>query len=117
MAHVKFFEDFHIDEKLYKQGSNDAEANKTSFYEIAKLKDDQKKLITELVDKTAKEDNVKLQEKYKALILGKLAGLEDKQVSELENNVEKYDKEEFTTRILLNLSGLSIEQAKAFQEL
>jgi ferritin-like protein len=116
MSHIKQFQEFSLTEKIYSQGKNDAEANKTSFYESIKLKEDQKKLISELVDKTASEDNVKIQSNYKVLILGKLAGLDEKQVEELEKNIEEKD-EDFVKLILLKLSGLSMDQAKAFQEL
>lgn len=116
MNHLKKFQEFSVNEKLYKQGKNNTEENKTSFYEIAKLKEDQKKLISDLVDKTAAENNVKIQGNYKMLIVGKLAGLDDKQIAELEKSTEEKE-EEFAKLILVKLAGLNMEQVKAFQEL
>jgi len=113
MNSLKNFENF-LNEKQYTQGKPNAEANIPEFYEKAKLKEDQKKSIASLVEKTANEGNVKKQEKMKALILAKLAGLEEKEVLEMEKELEN---EDFMSLLLLKLSGLSMEQGKAFQEL
>lgn len=112
MKHIKKFNEM----KQFKGGSPDAEENKTSFYEIAKLKDDQKKLVQDLVSKAAAEGNINKGENYKALILGKLAGLDDKQVEDLEKQIDK-KHEEFMAFLLLSLSKITMEQAKAFSEL
>lgn len=117
MKHLKKFQsEFSVNEKQYLPGLDAQEANKTSFYEIANLTGDQKKRISELVDKTAAEKNIKTQINYKMLILGKLAGLDNKTVEELEKRVEE-NQEEFASLILANLSGMSMDQVKALQEL
>jgi len=113
MNSLKNFESF-LNEKQYTQGKNDAKANIAEFYEKAKLKEDQKKSIASLVEKTAEEGNVEIQERMKALILAKLGGLEEKEVLEMEKELKN---KEFMSLLLLKLSGLSMEQAEAFQEL
>ena len=69
-----------------------------------------------LVDKAADEGNINVGQNYKTLVLGKLAGLDDKQVEELEKDIkEKHD--EFMAILLLKLAKLSMSQAEAFSEL
>jgi len=113
--HTLNFEEF-LNEKTYTQGKPDAEENKASFYEKAKLKDDQKKAVESLVDKAAQEENINKGLNYKALIVGKIAGLDDKQIAELEKEIEE-KHENFTPLVLLKLSKLTMEQGEAFGDL
>ena len=116
MSTLKNFDEFLEEAKQYKAGNPDSEENKASFYEKAKLKDDQKKLVTALVDKASEEGNVNKGQNYKALILGKLAGLDDKQIEELEKNIDaKHD--EFMPLILVKLAKISMDQASALSDL
>ena len=111
------FDEFSLQEmKQHNGGSNDAEANIESFYKIAKLSDEQKNLVSHLVDKTASEENINKQKNYKVLILAKLAGLDKEDISILEEDADsKHD--EFIQSVLVKLAKLKMDQAKAFSEL
>ena len=116
MSNLKDFNSF-VNEKLYSKGKPDSEANKKEFYNKVKLDDKQKKLISSLVDKCASEENIKKGINYKYLILGKLAGLDDKKIEELEKNIDDTKNEEFVLLVLAAISDLKIEDLKAFSEL
>jgi hypothetical protein len=98
-------------------GKNDVETNKASFYEMAGLKDDQKKAIEKLVDTTASIDNIEKQINYKYLVVAKLAGMEDKDIVELEKAAGDAKNEDFAPMVLFKLAKLTMEQGKAFAEL
>jgi hypothetical protein len=113
---LKNFDEFLNETKQFKGGKPDAEENTASFYEIAKLKDDQKKMVEALVNKAAAEGNINTNQNYKVLIVGKLAGLDDKAVEDLEKMIDKKN-EEFIFYAMIKLAKLTMEQAKAFSEL
>jgi ferritin-like protein len=105
-----------LEAKQYINGKNDVENNKASFYEMAGLKDDQKKAIEKLVDTTASIDNIEKQINYKYLVVAKLAGMEDKDIVELEKAADAKN-EDFAPMVLFKLAKLTMEQGKAFAEL
>ena len=119
MSRIEKFADFEqmLEAKQTKGGKNDAETNKASFYEMAGLKDDQKKAIEKLVDTTASIDNIEKQINYKYLVAAKLAGMEDKDIAELEKAADEAKNEEFAPMVLMKLAKLTMDQGKAFREL